>query len=175
MAQLTSSAVYLARGVVLPYYARPDLADTYMSVVAPLNPGFVSVHETQAGYIEITQTITFTYVTSAAAGNRSLGILSKDSANNVKWQVICNGTQPPSTSYRYTFMLDAGGSFVTGIFGMAPLPFIEQLPDEQWSIAITNGDAGDQQNGLTYIVHRIPTGPNDNTLAAPPTQTIPLT
>lgn len=153
------TAVILGRTLALPYYARPDLADTNTTVDGPLPAGLVSVHTCAEGFIEVPQEITFTWTTSAVVANRTLGIKFQDVDGNVTGQILCNGQQPASTSYRYTFVLDAGGSFVSGTFGLAPLPFRYLIAGDNWRLFGVNLDAGDVQNGLTHIEQRIPTGP----------------
>lgn len=153
------SAAIVGRTLALPYYARVDLARTNTTVNPPLPAGLVSLHTCAEGFLEIPQEITFTWVTSATVANRSLGIVFHDVDGNTTGQILCDGTQPASTSYRYTFILDAGGSFVSGVFGMAPLPFRYLQAGDSWQIFGVNLDSGDVQNGMTHIEQRVPTGP----------------
>lgn len=150
---------FYGRGVVLPYDARPDLAWTRTTTVQPLTPGFVTLHNVAGSDYEVLQSVTFTWNTSATVGDRYLGILIHDPSNSVVGQIIMPGSQAASTSYRYTFMLDAGSSFVSGIFGMSPLPFMLMQQGYSWQIFGSNLDGGDQQNGLVYTSQLIPTGP----------------
>lgn len=159
----------IGRSVVLPSYGRIDLSYTEAVPVGPLAAGLVIVHHVVGGRWEIPQQITFTWNTSAVVADRTLGIKFNDTDGNVVGQVLMNGVQPASTSYRYTFMLDAGGSFVSGIFGIAPLPYIILPNGFTWQLIGTNLDAGDVQNGLTHTEVVIPTGPPLS--AAPPTIT----
>lgn len=154
-------AVWVSREIALPAFARRDLAYTVPVVVGPLSAGLVTLHTVPGGVIEILQQVTFTWTTSNVVANRSLGVKFLDVAGDVVGQTLVNGTQPASTSYRYTFMLDAGGSFVAGTFGLAQLPFLFSQPGEQWQLIGTALDPGDVQNGLTYTVIRIPTGPGE--------------
>lgn len=159
MATVERLSSYLGRGVVLPYDARPDLASTNVASTGPIAPGFVSKTTVSGDHYEILETVTFTWVTSAVVANRFLGIIVHDVDNNVIFQVIMPGSQPASTSYRYTFMLDAGGSFTSGVFGIAPLPFILMQPGYSWQIFGSNLDPGDIQNGMVAATQLIPTGP----------------
>lgn len=166
--QLAASGI-IGRSVVLPGYARLDLSYTNVTPIGPLAAGLVTVHNVVGGQWEIPQQITFTWNTSATVGNRTLGVKFLDQAGDVVNQVLMNGVQPENTSYRYTFMLDSGSSFVQGIFGMAPLPFMVMPNLYSWQIIGTNLDSGDVQNGLTHTEQVIPTGPPLS--AAPPTVT----
>lgn len=149
----------VGRSVVLPATCRLDLSLTNVGIVLPLAAGLVTVHHVVGGQFEIPQQITFTWVTSSTVANRTLGVKLLDQDSNVVGQVLMNGVQAASTSYRYTFMLDAGQSFVSGIFGIAPLPYMVMQPGWQWQIIGTNLDSGDQQNGLTHTEIVVPTGP----------------
>lgn len=162
------AAVIAGRSVALPSFARLDLADTNETVNSPLAAGLVSVHHCAEGFLEIPQSITFTWVTSAVVASRTLGIVFHDTDGNTTGQILCNGVQPASTSFRYTFMLDAGGSFVSGVFGLAPLPFRFLQANDTWQIFGINLDAGDIQNGMTHVETRIPTGPAAPSGAPPP-------
>lgn len=150
---------YLGRGVVLPYDARPDLASLNTTSFFALPAGFVSLHTVHGSNYEVLETLTFTWTTSATAGDRFLGLIFHDIDHNTIAQIIMPGSQPASTSFRYTFMLDAGGSFTSGVFGIAPLPFLLLYPGYSWQIFGSGLDPGDIQDGLVHTEQLIPTGP----------------
>ena len=157
--QALLSSVVLGRSVVMPGNARLDLAYTNTAIVQPLPAGLVTKHAVKGGQFEIPQQITLTFKTDATVADRYVGILFFDSNADVIGQVFCNGAQAASTSYRYTFILDAGGSFVSGIFGMAPLPYLVLPPTSYWEPTASGIQPGDQQDGLTHTELVIPNGP----------------
>lgn len=149
----------LGRTLALPVYVRQDLAYMSTGIVDPLAAGLSTVFTVPGGQIVVPQQITVSWTTSATVANRYVGLQFKDSAGNVIGQTYMNGAQPASTSYNYTFMLDAGSAFVAGNFGIAPLPFMLMYERWQWHIVIVNADSGDNENGLTYTNLVLPTGP----------------
>lgn len=129
------------------------------AVINPLVAGLSTRHTVNGGRIEIGQQVTLTWKTSAVVADRFVGIQFLDAQGNVIGQTYMSGSQPASTTYNYTFMLDAGSAFVAGNFGIAPLPFMLLYESWAWHIVVVNADSGDQQDGLTHTELVLPTGP----------------
>lgn len=131
------------------------------TVNQPRAPGLSTLHTVQGGQLELPQQVTLTWITSAVVANRFVGMQFKDQSGNVVGQTYMNGPQVASTTYNYTFMLDAGAAFVAGNFGIAPLPFMLLYEQWSWHIVVINADSGDQEDGLTHTDLILPTGPPD--------------
>lgn len=162
-------SVFLQRSVVMPAYGRLDLAYTTNDQVPSLAAGLGTKFTTPGGQLAIPQQITYEWATSPTVGNRFVGLQFQDPQGNIIGQTFQSGPQPASTAYVYTFMLDSGAAFISGNYGIAPLPFIFLPERYTWRVAVINADANDFQFYLTYTTVRVPTGPPLQT--APPTIT----
>lgn len=152
-------AALVGRSIVLPGNGRADLAWTSVQVVQPLSAGFVTLHTVPGQQFEIPQQITFTWVTSAVVGVRTLGVLFRDSSGNVIGETFAAGQQREGTTARYTFSLDSSPGFVPNTFYTQTLPYVLMQPTQQWLLFGSGLDPGDVQLGLTHIEQVIPTGP----------------
>lgn len=151
--------VVLGQAVLLPQYGRVDLA--YTELFQPPTPaaGAAFVHVVPGGQVEVPQSVFFSLVTNGTVVNRTVFVDYKDESGAVVFRHLMNGSQPQSTTWNYSFILNAGGSYNVASRGIAPLAFAVLAEGYAVSIGVQSLQAGDQLAGIAYTAQLIPTGP----------------
>lgn len=154
--------------VVLPDYARADLAFTWTYYVdAPAQHGDAVVTVT-GSYIEVPIAASFRLATGGVAGNRLAYVGITDSNGNTISVISAAATQPASTSQYYA--ANAGTPYPyapttnASVFGV---PVIACLPEWQITLSAYGQVGADTLSQITLTVVRVPTGPSLSSTSLP--------
>lgn len=146
--------------IVLPDYARPELAYTEPVLLALAGTGSSLTYAAAGPLIDVPLAIAATVVTSGTAGNRVFNLKVFDEDSNLLAQVVSPNAQPASTEYDYAASIQFANVFSSGA-GTQCLPWPPVALLERWQLIVAYGP---QQNGDVFkrppvlTLMRIPTG-----------------
>lgn len=159
---------YLPAGLLLPYYARADLAYQQTFYDGAITPGFVYAVEPEDGTVMVVPFLHATGTTSATVANRFLILQYVDASGATLWAIVSNLSQPANTSFSFTGVSSpgiSGGATNQVIIYMPPTVF---MPGDKLYVTAANWQTGDQFTGLNISKLLIPTGPEQPGAAVPP-------
>ena len=172
MSSQPPQAVYLPAGLVLPYYARPDLAWTQNFNDGTAPAGLVYRITPEDGTFMYVPTCHFTVTTGATVATRTIVAQYYDAYGNLVWEVPAPVTQSASQTYTYTFVSGSGSSLSVGVAGLLRnLSYMPQqiiAPGEALYLSSIFWQSTDQMGPLGISKLSIPTGPEQQQQALPP-------
>lgn len=146
--------------LVLPDYARVDLAVTSTTDVGFNGVGFEYFYRTQGDYIELPVSVFGTLVTSAALPVRGVYTLVTDENGGRIALAAAAATEPANATYDYSF--NVGSPFAYGpVFNLMVigLPVTVMLPGYTLRLGCQDLDVQDYFTNVTVTTVKIPTGP----------------
>lgn len=146
--------------LALPDYARVDLAFSFTTDVMEFAPGDFLFYPITGDYIELPVSLFADYITTAALGDRTVFVQTKDENALVNSLSVAPTTQPPSSARDYAFNVGLPFSYgPVGSIMQVGMPVIALLPGFVFELTTQNGDAGDIFDRVSLTTVRIPTGP----------------
>lgn len=156
-------AEFLPTSVLLPDYARSDLATFNLEYPPMPGAGSGYSHTTESGFLELLTSLHCQFSTGAGAGNRSLSILYLDDQSRTvasATQLVNVGT---ASDVFLQWSIDVTTAFVnTGgakVYSEAPLPRMVLWPNWRFLLTADGSFAGDQFSSIVWTSLQVPTGP----------------
>jgi hypothetical protein len=144
--------------IVLPEYANIEAAQEITGPFASVSSSTAWTYRTGANYIEVLIGATFSFTTSATAGNRFPAVQLNDQDLGLVYLVSGSNPIPASTTTVTTYSATAPVVVVPGVSSaFYPIPPTAMYPNWLLTLAISGPQAGDSMARPILTLMRFPT------------------
>lgn len=164
MSVYLGGSVWLPSNLVIPAYARADLAYAYDTFLGSAGFGGVWILSNYPGEIFFVPYAAWAVQTGATVANRTLLVQYSNPEQSWIWSIPAPGTVPASTTVYPTFTAGFGGAYQSGQYLTMAVPLTIVEPGNQIIFNAQNWQNTDQILGVSYTRIRIPTGPRIDTV-----------